>query len=139
MDIERIGDYTKNIVELAAIHPGRFDGGELAEEIESMVATVRGMFVDLIPALEKTDLEKARRVIAEHQEMVHRVEGHIESLAAGRVMTGNSGEAVTAALFLRYLKRIGAHLKNVATSIVNPYYRIGYREKKPPEGEDREG
>lgn len=132
IDIERIGDYTKNIVELAFTHPGRFDGGELAEEIESVVATVRGMFVDLIPALEKTDLEKARRVIAVHQEISDRAEGHIESLAAGRLMAGNSGEAVTAALFLRYLKRIGAHLKNVATSIVNPYYRIGYREKQPP-------
>jgi len=31
---------------------------------------------------------------------------------------------------LRYLKRVSAHLKNVATSVVNPYHRIGYKEKK---------
>jgi hypothetical protein len=33
------------------------------------------------------------------------------------------------ALYLRYLKRVSAHLKNVATSVVNPYHRIGFREK----------
>ena len=33
------------------------------------------------------------------------------------------------ALYLRYLKRVSAHIKNVATSVVNPYHRIGYREK----------
>jgi phosphate uptake regulator len=45
------------------------------------------------------------------------------------VMRDDSGEAVTAALYLRYLKRVSAHIKNVATSVVNPYYRIGFREK----------
>ena len=91
IDIERIGDYTKNIVELAGNHPGRFDGGELADEVEKAVATVRGMFADLIPALEETDLEKARAVIADHQAMVDTVEGHIENLAGGKVMTADSG------------------------------------------------
>jgi hypothetical protein len=30
---------------------------------------------------------------------------------------------------MRYLKRVSAHLKNVASSVVNPYHRIGFREK----------
>jgi len=34
------------------------------------------------------------------------------------------------ALYMRYLKRVSAHLKNVATSVVNPYHRIGFREKE---------
>ena len=49
----------------------------------------------------------------------------------GRVLGSESGAAVTAALYLRFLKRVSAHLKNVATSVVNPYYRIGFREKNP--------
>lgn len=135
IDIERIGDYTKNIMELAMHHPSNFEGGEIAEEIKSAENTVRSMFIDLIPALESADLDKARQVIANHLEMADRVEKNVEALVTGKVLNENSGEAVTAALHLRYLKRIGAHLKNVATSIVNPYYRIGYREKQAPGGE----
>ncbi len=30
---------------------------------------------------------------------------------------------------IRYLKRICGHLRNIATSIVNPFHRIGFREK----------
>ena len=31
-------------------------------------------------------------------------------------------------LYSRYLKRIGAHLKNITTTITNPYEYIGYKQ-----------
>jgi hypothetical protein len=34
---------------------------------------------------------------------------------------------VTTVLYLRYLKRVSAHLKNIASSVVNPFDRIGFR------------
>jgi phosphate uptake regulator len=37
---------------------------------------------------------------------------------------------IALALLLRYLKRINAHLKNIASSVVNPFHRIGYKVKK---------
>ena len=33
------------------------------------------------------------------------------------------------ALYARYLKRVGGHSHNIVTSVVNPFPRIGYREK----------
>ena len=129
IDIERIGDYTKNIVELAAAHPGPFEGGDLDEEIRQLEETVRSMFEELIPALENTDVDAARRIMGDHQMLADRVEESLQDLISCKVKLRDSGEAVTAALYLRYLKRVSAHLKNVATSIVNPFYRIGYREK----------
>jgi phosphate uptake regulator len=39
-------------------------------------------------------------------------------------------EAVTLALYVRYLKRVGAHLNNIASSIVNPFPRIGFKPKQ---------
>jgi phosphate transport system protein len=129
IDIERIGDYTKNIVELAGAHPSVFDGGELEDEIRDIEKTVKRIFRDLGPALESSDVERARQIIGDHQIIAARIEDHVHELIRGRVLSENSGEAVTAALYLRFLKRVSAHLKNVATSIVNPYYRIGFREK----------
>jgi phosphate uptake regulator len=37
-------------------------------------------------------------------------------------------DQVTVALYLRFLKRIGAHSRNMITSVVNPFERIGYPE-----------
>jgi hypothetical protein len=63
------------------------------------------------------------------------VERDILRLRNSEVLGGRSGHAVTVALHLRFLKRVSAHLKNVATSVVNPYYRIGFREKETPDEE----
>jgi phosphate uptake regulator len=130
IDIERIGDLTKNIAELAAGLPEPFDGGELDKEISTLEGIVDRMFEELQPALVSSDEELARRILRLHKSVSGRVERGLQLLRSDQVLKGQSGKAVTAALYLRYLKRVSAHLKNVATSIVNPYHRIGYREKK---------
>ena len=37
-------------------------------------------------------------------------------------------DAAAVALYARYLKRISAHCRNLISSIVNPFERIGYPE-----------
>lgn len=130
IDIERIGDLTKNIVELAAGSPQAFDGGELDEEIAYLERVVDEMFADIVPALERPDEDLARKVLQNHKRLSGRVELGLQLLRDDKALAGQAGRAVTAALYLRYLKRVSAHLKNVATSVVNPYHRIGYKEKK---------
>ena len=39
-----------------------------------------------------------------------------------------ANDLVTVALYLRFLKRIAAHSRNMITSVVNPFERIGYPE-----------
>ena len=41
----------------------------------------------------------------------------------------SSSNAAALALYFRYLKRINSHLRNVATSVVNPFDQIGYMQK----------
>ncbi|MCJ7629103.1 MAG: hypothetical protein MUO50_12040 [Longimicrobiales bacterium] len=130
IDIERVGDYTKNIVELAAGLPEAFDGGELNDEILDLERIVDTMFEDLVPALKDSNEELARGILRSHKSVSSRVEKGLQLLRSDQVLKGQSGRAVTAALYLRYLKRVSAHLKYVATSVVNPFHRIGYREKK---------
>ena len=130
IDIERIGDYTKNIVELASVVPRSFDGLELDGEVAEIEKSMARMFDDIVPALEGPDVAKARGIIGSHTIIASRVDDQVRALCAGEALSGRSGHAVTVALYLRYLKRVSAHLKNVATSAVNPYYRIGFREKR---------
>ncbi len=133
IDIERIGDYTKNIVELAVALPEPFDGGELHDEILDLERIVDAMFSDIVPALEESNVDLARKILQAHKNVSARVERGLQLLRSDQVLQGRSGKAVTAALYLRYLKRVSAHLKNVATSVLNPYHRIGFREKKKDE------
>ncbi len=129
IDIERIGDFTKNIVELAQDLPEVFNPGEIDEDVTMIEDTLTSMFETIIPALETNDAEIARKILADHESVVKLVESNIKRLKTGGVLSGGCGVAVVAALYIRYLKRISAHIKNVATSIINPYYRIGFREK----------
>lgn len=129
IDIERIGDYTKNIVELAGAVPGPFDGLELHDEVAEIEKNMVRMFDDSVPALEGSDEVRARGIIGSHAVIASKVDENLRALCAGEALSGRSGHAVTVAMYLRYLKRVSAHLKNVATSVVNPYHRIGFREK----------
>lgn len=133
IDIERIGDYAKNISELAVELEGPMNAGELDVEVRHLERLVDGNFADLLLALEESDETRARRILKQHKEVATSVERHLLSLRRGSELAGDSGRAVTVALYLRYLKRMSAHLKNVATSVVNPFHRIGYREKRKKE------
>jgi phosphate uptake regulator len=130
IDIERIGDYAKNISELAVGLEEPFDAMELDMEVRHLERLVDGNFADLLVALEESDENKARRILKQHKEVSETVERHLKALREGGALAGDSGRATTTALYLRYLKRMSAHLKNVATSVVNPFHRIGYREKR---------
>ena len=130
IDMERIGDYAKNISELSAELEAPFDASELNVDLRHLERLVDQNFADLVLALEASDEDRARDILERHKEVSGTVERHLRSLRRGAVLSQDSGRAVTLALYLRYLKRMSAHLKNVATSVVNPYYRIGFREKK---------
>lgn len=131
IDIERIGDYTKNIVELAGSVEGPFDGFELHDEVLSIESMLGRMFDDIVPALEASDEARARGIMGSHSMIAEKVDEYVRALSSGEALAGRSGHAATTAMYLRFLKRVSAHIKNVATSVVNPYYRIGFREKAP--------
>jgi phosphate transport system protein len=132
IDIERIGDYTKNIAELAATLEEPFDALELKADVAVVEAIVDGMFVKVGTALRDSDEEGAREVMEAHASVSEIVEADILRLRHRKALKGRSSHAVTVAIYLRFLKRVSAHLKNVATSVVNPYHRIGFREKDTP-------
>ncbi|MFQ5538002.1 MAG: PhoU domain-containing protein [Gemmatimonadota bacterium] len=129
IDIERIGDYTKNIAELASVLEAPFDGLELGEDIAEVESLVEDTFGNIARVLEESDEDGARTIMAAHGRVAELVDRDVVRLQRSEVLAGRSGHAVTVALYLRFLKRVSAHLKNIASSVVNPYDRIGFREK----------
>lgn len=128
IDIERIGDLTKNIVDLALRHPGKLNCGSLEPDVRKIETTVKTMFTLLIEALPKGDVAKAKEVMSEHWWISRRADEILNALIVRSDPNLVCSEAVSAALYVRFLKRISAHLMNIASSVVNPFDRIGFRE-----------
>lgn len=127
IDIERIGDYTKNIVELALHHPTRLDCGKFEGDVKKVETTVKTMFAQLQEALPSSDEARAREVMSEHWWIARKTDDIVTSLLEADEPTVPGREAIATVLYMRYLKRISAHLMNIASSIVNPFDRIGFR------------
>jgi phosphate uptake regulator len=138
IDIERIGDLTKNIVDLALNHPGRLECGTLEQDIRKIETTVKTMFTLLIEALPEGDEDKAKEVMSEHWWIARRSDEILNILIKRSEPDVVCNDAVSTALYVRFLKRISAHLMNIASSIVNPFDRIGFRDDIPDNPSDNE-
>lgn len=128
-DIERIGDYTKNIVNLAQNHPGRLiiQIPDWENDLKEVEQTVSENFGVMIQSFEKFDENSANMLLNELWKIKKICSKYIAATISNDLQIKTS-DAVAFALYMRYLKRIAAHLMNIATSIVNPFHKIGYRK-----------
>jgi Na+/phosphate symporter len=132
IDIERVGDYMKNIVELAAAHPSRLECGIFEEDVQRIEAAVTTLFDNIVAVLEASDKEKARSLVDQTVWIKKRCDQIDHEIIQEKDPNLRAGDAASIALYVRYLKRIGAHLMNILSSVINPFERIGYG----PQGQD---
>jgi phosphate transport system protein len=131
IDIERLGDYTKNIMDLAEAHPKKLQCGKFEEDIQKIEKSVMELFDQVIPAVKKTDKQLAQSLIKGYWWILKKCDEILNALMQEADPSLTSGNAVTVALYLRYLKRAAAHLINISTSVVNPFEAISfYRDEK---------
>jgi phosphate transport system protein len=131
IDIERIGDYTKNIYDLAQRHPKRLHAGSLEPRLQEVESGVTRLFKDMIQAFKTSDEAMARAIMINYkQELSAACESISTSIISGEAMDLNAQDAATVALYARFLKRIAAHSRNITSSVVNPFPRLGYKEKQ---------
>ena len=129
IDIERIGDYTKNIVDLAKNHPARLNGGLYEEDLQKIEHAVEDTFLRVTKDLQNSDAGDAEKLLLAHEWVNHICDQHAIDYIKEVDKTISSGDAVTLALYYRFIKRINSHLRNVATSVVNPFDHIGFTHK----------
>ena len=130
VDIERIGDYTKNIYDLAVHHPLRLQGGPVEEKLQKVETAVTTDFKGMIEVFKDRDEDKARVIMNNYKEgLSDACEEISNSILSGSISGLDSSDATAVSLYARFLKRIASHSRNIVTSVVNPFHRIGYREK----------
>jgi len=122
-NFERIGDYTKNICEVAEIKHMLKDE-EWNKKLLSYSEMIREVFQDSLHAFKNGDAELAKKIIDRHYEIKSKINEEIYTVATKE--PSSTVNYVAYGLYLRYLKRISSHLMNIATSITNPIDKIGY-------------
>ncbi|MAV70362.1 MAG: hypothetical protein CMG04_06320 [Candidatus Marinimicrobia bacterium] len=127
VDIERIGDYTKNILDLAIFSSRPILSEETSENLELIEAAVLSRFSSTISVLENKDAEKAQTLLNSYRKDLGKVSDSIvHDIVSGSFEIKNNISPASVALYARYLKRIGAHLKNITSVVTNPFEMIGY-------------
>ena len=127
VDIERIGDYCKNISDLTIMKKGSINYGDLSDELVSIEEEVKSRFASTIDVIENQDEDLARALIENYKQTVSSVSDKIvDGIVKGKVKLDSQSHSASLVLYARYLKRIGAHLKNITSTVVNAYDRIGY-------------
>lgn len=129
INIERIGDYTKNIVNLAKNHPQRLRGGKFEEDLCKVEAAVKENFVRTRTSFEESDQTQGEKVLEESKWISRTCDEALLGLLEEEDPEIRPGQAVALALYFRWLKRINSHLGDIATSVVNPFDRIGFKPK----------
>jgi phosphate uptake regulator len=129
-DVERVGDYAKNLYDLAA------DGADLSATTDAsrhhgLRDEVSQLIVDVAEAFRGRDTAHARTLLTRGDELLDSFDADVSAL----VRADHPGDqAVAKALTYRYVKRIVAHLMNVLSAVVMPIDRLDYFDEDP---EDR--
>ncbi len=126
IDIERIGDYTKNIVELALEHPGKLKGGIFEKDLKRVETAVEDNFDKTRVCFESDDKILALKLLEEYKWVNDVCDGNLEGLIKEKDKDIRPGDAVALGIYFRWLKRINSHLRNITTSVANPFDRIGF-------------
>jgi len=131
IDIERVGDYCKNIMQLAESHPTRLAASPFEAILADVEEEIKQRFDRTIEVLRDQDVQGARELMGTYRAEIGRnCDLVVRNIVENKYPDLAPGEAAALALYARYLKRISAHLTNTVTSVVNPFDRIGFKEKK---------
>ncbi len=125
-DAERIGDFARGLAELVPLARSPRQGS-FAAELRQIGDRLRPLFELAEQAFRDDDVNLARRVMAAHHEVKPQLADLVRRIAASDL---TADMAVVYAGAARILRRISAHLSNIASTVVQPYDRIRHGDEE---------
>jgi phosphate uptake regulator len=134
-DAERVGDYAKNIFDLA-VGCRTFPGDPLAPDVVHLKDRVSRMLAKMRSLYDSQDAGQATDFLREGDGILDECDRQVQRLLEDGSV---SRHPVAAALVYRYVKRVMAHSMNIVSSIVMPIDKLDYfdedrRSREPLEG-----
>ena len=124
-DIERIGDYSKNLFEIAETGNSFAKGDDLDTYME-LKNDIGKLIVYLQSCLNLDDESKVQDLITLGSSLNNDLDEKITALLEDKEKIQYP---VATTLFYRYLKRIVSHIVNAATAIIKPTDQIDYLDE----------
>jgi phosphate uptake regulator len=125
-DAERIGDFARGLAE-AAILAKSPRSGQFADELRDLADRLLPLFDLCEQAFREDDVESARQVMSAHTQLKSDFTDYLRRVADSNL---TADMAIVYATASRILRRIGAHLSNIASSVVQPYDRIRHGDEE---------
>lgn len=124
-DAERVGDFARGLGEVVQLARSPREGA-FAEELRTLSQRVRPMFEVCEAAFRQDDSKLALQVMNEHSEIKKAMKEYTARVAESDL---EADMAIVYATGARILRRISAHLSNIASSVVQPYDRIRHGDE----------
>jgi Na+/phosphate symporter len=124
-DAERIGDHARGLGEVTRLYGGPLEG-QAADELRQIAERVRPEFEVCERAFREDDLEGARQVVEAHAELKPAFAAFYSRLAQSDL---TADRVIAHAIAARLLRRTSAHLRNIATTVTQPFDRIRYGDE----------
>jgi phosphate uptake regulator len=128
IDMERIGDYTKDLAKIALIKPPKLTRMVYVESIKEWKGTLVQMFDLTHTAFVQDDDVVAKQVMQMNRDL--RADTDLILMKLEKDAKIRSKEAIIYTLYMRYFRRVSAHLENVASSVAYPFPYIGFKAPK---------
>ncbi len=125
-DAERIGDYVKNIWDIADAGVDLSSAADI-EQLRRYRDTTSVFIGEAARVFKERDVAAAHAMIQEFDEVQDEYDAGVRRQLDSE---GSPTDAVARALLFRYLKRIDAHLMNLLTSLVMPVHRLDFYDEK---------
>jgi Na+/phosphate symporter len=124
-DAERIGDFARGLVELMKMARSPREG-LFCDELRTLAARVRPLFDICEHAFREGDEARAREVMSAHSALRKELKAYRGRVAASDL---SADMAIVYAGAAQILRRVGAHLSNIASTVVQPYDKIRHGDE----------
>jgi len=126
-DVERLGDYAKNLAEIVDIRPEPHPEGQVLSELMAIRQSVAVAYQSCAKVVTSAQRKEATELIRRGRETARRCDQLITGIGSS-----DYDAATTTAFILgtRYYKRINAHVLNVLSSVVMPLDKVDYYDEK---------
>lgn len=124
-DAERLGDYCKNLHEVAVLQKGRPFPARFHQKVNDIFANIERQFEKTSRSFTDWDVQLAQSVMDDLKHVKKECADIVEDILRD---PGDLDvrEAVSTTLTVRYLKRVAGHISNIASGVLNPAHKIDY-------------
>ncbi|UCG57825.1 MAG: hypothetical protein JSU70_23535 [Phycisphaerales bacterium] len=126
-DAERLGDYGKNLYEVTELLEKPIGRPLFGEYFDALDKDICVLFERTREAFIDADDEKAKSAWDFEKKIAKTCDAIVERVARSSLSVN---EAVCFTLIARHFKRIGAHLVNIATSVILPLSDLDYFDER---------